>query len=244
MAKPEQSYLRLGAAIVVVFVLAIATLIVRSSGGGGPSASPSGASASGPSASAPPQTGGQGSPSNRASGSAGSGSGSAGTGSSGAGSAGTGFSGAGSTGTGSGGAGSAGSGSAGGGSAGVQSNQAAGPLPNTGAPFPWWLGLLPLGLGLAVIVALRRKAGSMRMLVRAPGGRAGGAAAERRGARSRTVPFSTAIHLRTPARVQRGEQWLPPTAVTLWDPEAADSPSGDGEDDFGPLAQLEAAQSS
>jgi hypothetical protein len=224
MAKPEQSYLRLGAAIVIVFVLAVATLIVRSSGGGGPSASPSGASAS-----APPQTGGQGSPSNRASGSAGSGSGSAGTGSGGAGSAGSGF---------------AGSGSAGGGSAGVQSNQAAGPLPNTGPPFPWWLGLLPLGLGLAVIVALRRKAGSVRTLVRASAGRAGEAEAGRQGARSRTVPFNTAIHLRTPARVRHGEQWLPPTAVTLRDPEAADSPSGAGEDDFGPLAQLEAAQSS
>jgi hypothetical protein len=118
-----------------------------------------------------------------------------------------------------------------------------GPLPNTGAPFPWWLGLLPLGLGLAVIVGLRRKAASRRRLVRASG-LAGGAAAGRRRARSRTVPFNTAIHLRTPSRVQHGEQWLPPGAVTLWDPEAAESPFGTGEDDFGPLAQLEAAPSS
>src|SRR5713226_6176300 len=30
------------------------------------------------------------------------------------------------------------------------------PMPNTGAPFPWWMGLLPVSLGIGLTRALRR----------------------------------------------------------------------------------------
>ena len=37
--------------------------------------------------------------------------------------------------------------------------QAAGPghMPNTGAPFPWWMGLLPVSVGIGLMRALRRR---------------------------------------------------------------------------------------
>lgn len=31
------------------------------------------------------------------------------------------------------------------------------PLPNTGAPFPWWMGLIPFSLGIGLMRALRRR---------------------------------------------------------------------------------------
>ncbi len=59
------------------------------------------------------------------------------------------------------------------GSAAIQGAGTSGALPNTGAPFPWWLGLIPLALGILLFVALRR----------------GQAAAK--AARSRTVALDT-----------------------------------------------------
>jgi hypothetical protein len=31
------------------------------------------------------------------------------------------------------------------------------PLPNTGPPFPWWMGLLPVSLGIGLLRAMTRR---------------------------------------------------------------------------------------
>lgn len=152
-SRPPGSTLSLGAAIGVVLLLAMALLIIRSgqpSQNAGPAAS-SPSSSSGSSGAVSPSAG----PSST---------GSSSPGSSGAGSSGAGAgpqTGAGSgaqTGGNSSGSGSAATGAGTAGTAGSSGALAAGPLPNTGAPFPWWAGLLPLALGLSLFVALRQRA--------------------------------------------------------------------------------------
>ncbi|MGH2719108.1 MAG: hypothetical protein ACRDJU_11060 [Actinomycetota bacterium] len=93
--------------------------------------------------------------------------------------------------TGSGATGSSGSvGSSGPGTTGIQGARASNPLPNTGAPFPWWLGLFPLALGILLIAALRRRPAAALS------------------PRSRTVSFDTSISLPPPSRIRAGEKWL------------------------------------
>jgi hypothetical protein len=59
--------------------------------------------------------------------------------------------------------------------------QAASPnnMPNTGPPFPWWMGLLPVSIGIGLAWALRPKASPMGAADGdgGPGGSAGAAAA-------------------------------------------------------------------
>ncbi|HLI56995.1 MAG TPA: hypothetical protein VKY26_08160 [Actinomycetota bacterium] len=76
------------------------------------------------------------------------------------------------------------------GSAAVQGVGGTAPLPNTGAPFPWWLGLLPLAIGILMIAALRRRPAAALS------------------ARSRTVSFDTSIELPPPSRIRAGERWF------------------------------------
>ena len=81
-------------------------------------------------------------------------------------------------------------------SAAIQGAGASSPLPNTGAPFPWWLGLIPLALGILLFAALRR----------------GPAAAK--AARSRAVALDTPSYLPPEDPPQSGlgpsEDWCSP----------------------------------
>ena len=70
--------------------------------------------------------------------------------------------------------------------------QAAGPghMPNTGAPFPWWMGLLPVSLGIGLMRALRRRPEPLKVAAGASAG-AGPALRDRRPAsRPRGRPAS------------------------------------------------------
>lgn len=86
------------------------------------------------------------------------------------------------------------------GSAAIQGAGTSGPLPNTGALFPWWLGLIPLALGILLFAALRR----------------GPAAAT--AARSRTVALDTPSYLPPEHPPQSGlgpsEDWCSPADKT------------------------------
>lgn len=76
------------------------------------------------------------------------------------------------------------------GGTGIEAAGPSNPLPNTGAPFPWWLGLLPLALGILLIAGLRRRPAAALS------------------ARSRTVNFDTSIDLPPRSRIRAGEKWL------------------------------------
>ena len=103
-------------------------------------------------------------------------------------------------------------GAGGAGSAGIQGAEPSAPLPNTGPPFPWWLGLLPVSLGLGLIAALRRR--PVPTLVPVP-----------RGGRGRAVPPDAGTPLRAPSELQEGEQWFPSLVGEFDDTWEVDAPA-------------------
>jgi hypothetical protein len=221
--RPPGSTLSLGAAIGVVLLLAVALLVIRSGqptqNAGTVASSPSPAQSSPPASSTPasstPASSGPGTGSQAG----------AVTGSQTGGTA-------------------SGSGTTGASTAGTSRSSAvlaAGPLPNTGAPFPWWAGLLPLALGLSLFVALRQRA---RMDAARYGAEGGGARYDA----ARDIDDAGLIDrpsLRSGPEsgrfgaIREGEQWFSP-AVIPRDRDPVEAALG-ADEPCGPLDALQGA---